>query len=246
MAQGRDQLVAAEVADATAAAAGSAAATADAGDAAATAAGSAATGGAAGNAAAAAARSAAAGGAAGNAAAGRPPVGPPVSGAVDGATLDVEVVVVVVVVVLLGALLPPPPHPTANTSMAAPPKTAAAVRASDLIRLPTLYDSSANSLVCYPLTSPANRTDRAGHDDGPSRGGDGPSMGRPWALGGLAVESGDAAGEDGLVDAAGGRAPGPPARRSTKRDLPGPALVSDRAGAETAEADGESELRRLR
>jgi hypothetical protein len=66
------------------------------------------------------------------------PLGPPVSGAVDGATLDEVAGVVVVVVVLLGALLPPPPQPTAKTSMAAPPKTATADRASDLIRLPTL------------------------------------------------------------------------------------------------------------
>jgi hypothetical protein len=56
---------------------------------------------------------------------------------VDGATLDEVAGVVVVVVVLLGALLPPP-QPTAKTSMAAPPKTATADRASDLIRLPTL------------------------------------------------------------------------------------------------------------
>lgn len=80
-----------------------------------------------------------------------PPVGAPVPGVVDGegTTLD-EGVVVVGVVLLLGALLPPPPQPTAKTSMAAPPNTANAVRASDLIRLPTLIQSfcCAYALVC--------------------------------------------------------------------------------------------------
>jgi hypothetical protein len=71
-----------------------------------------------------------------------PPLGPPVPpGAVlcEGVMLDGAVVLVddvVGVVVLLGALLPPPPQPTVKTSMAAPPKTAKAVLASDLIGFP--------------------------------------------------------------------------------------------------------------
>jgi hypothetical protein len=56
----------------------------------------------------------------------------------DGAVVLVDDVVDVVVLVLLGALLPPPPQPTVKTSMAAPPNTANAVLASDLIRLPNL------------------------------------------------------------------------------------------------------------
>jgi hypothetical protein len=66
---------------------------------------------------------------------------------VDGATLDEVAGVVVVVVVLLGALLPPPPQPTAKTSIAAPPKTATADRASDLIRLPILATLLQTSLL---------------------------------------------------------------------------------------------------
>jgi hypothetical protein len=71
-----------------------------------------------------------------------PPVGPPGTpppppGVVDGAGATLDEGVVVGVVPLLGALLPPPPHPTAKTSIAAPPNTATAVLASDLIRLPT-------------------------------------------------------------------------------------------------------------
>jgi hypothetical protein len=80
---------------------------------------------------------------------------------VDGATLDEVVGVVVVVVVLLGALLPPP-QPTAKTSMAAPPKTATAVRACDLIRLPTLPTLLRTFCRSYPLARLANRTERDG------------------------------------------------------------------------------------
>jgi hypothetical protein len=68
---------------------------------------------------------------------GPPGLPPPPPGAVDGAgvTLDVGVVAVVGVVLLVGPLLPPP-HPTANRSIAAPPNTATAVLASDLISAP--------------------------------------------------------------------------------------------------------------
>jgi hypothetical protein len=55
-----------------------------------------------------------------------------VPGALDGATLEYVADVVVGVVLLLGPLLPPP-HPTAETSIAAPPTTANAIRAADLI-----------------------------------------------------------------------------------------------------------------
>jgi hypothetical protein len=80
---------------------------------------------------------------------------------VEGTTLvDVEGVVVVVLV-LLGALLPPPPQPTAKTSIAAPPKTATAVRASDLIRLPTL-PTVLRTFSSYPLAPLANRSQRDG------------------------------------------------------------------------------------
>jgi hypothetical protein len=99
---------------------------------------------------------------------------------VDGATLDEVAGVVVVVVVLLGALLPPPPQPTAKTSMAAPPKTATADRASDLIRLPIL-DSPANLSPPYPLGRLANRTER---DGGTIR------MGADMPMAHLAVEMG--------------------------------------------------------
>jgi hypothetical protein len=78
-------------------------------------------------------------------------VGAPVSGVVDAADEGAVTLVVGVlgVVLLLGALLPPP-HPTAKTSTAAPPNTAKAVLASDLIGLPILV-----VLRCLPLDAPA-------------------------------------------------------------------------------------------
>jgi hypothetical protein len=77
---------------------------------------------------------------------------------------------------------------------------------------PHSRDSPANLSPPYPLGRLANRTERDGgtirmggrHADDPSRGGDGPSMSKPNVLGALAVESRDAAGEDGLVNCAGG------------------------------------------
>lgn len=93
---------------------------------------------------------------------------PPGAGVSEGAgeplgEVVVAVVGVVVGVVLLGALLPPP-HPTANTSMVAPPKTANAILASDLIRSPLLFQVSlhtpalgyANELI-FAQESPATK-----------------------------------------------------------------------------------------
>jgi hypothetical protein len=80
------------------------------------------------------------------------PPPPPPPGAVDGAGDTLDEGLVVGVVLLLGPLLPPPPHPTARTSIAAPPKSAAAVLASDLIRFPTLHSRHMSS---PPVRTPA-------------------------------------------------------------------------------------------
>lgn len=86
-----------------------------------------------------------------------PPPGPPLPvgfagdvslpGAPEGAVVVDTVVGVVVdgVVLLLGDLLSPPPQATAMTSIAPPPKTANAVLAWDLIRLPNFLNSALES-----------------------------------------------------------------------------------------------------
>jgi hypothetical protein len=192
-------VAAADVADAATAAAGSATAATDTGDAATAAAWSATASGAAGDAAAATARSTTAGGATGIWGSGRRDAGR--SSGRGGGRCGAA-----------GCFIATPAAANRQNEHGRTAENRNRRSSFRSHQTPHSRDSAANLFRPYPLGRLANRTERdggtdsnrGGHADGPSRAGDGPSMSRPNAFGALAVESRDAAGEDGLVNGAGG------------------------------------------